>query len=78
MKNVLSGTSVCSANLQVHLGHVHKGGTHQTSACTPPHSLGVSSLHTSPALSLTKCLLTLPALQQPSATAFCQVTSSCK
>lgn len=50
IKNMLCGT-LCSASLQVHLSHVYKGGTDQTSACTP-HSLGVSSLHTSPAQSL--------------------------
>lgn len=39
-KTCLVALSGCSASLQVHLGHVYKGGTDQTSACTPPHPLG--------------------------------------
>lgn len=77
-KTCLVGPSVCSTSLQLHLGLVYKGVTDHTSARTPPHDLGISGLHTFPALSLSKCLLTLPAPQQPSATAFCQVTSSWK
>lgn len=78
MKNLLGGTlwlfSQLAGPLPSHRQRRDRPNLCMCSCTTP----GASKLRTSPALSLSKCLLTPPALQQPHATAFCQLTSSCK